>query len=304
MSDILPPLNALRAFTVAARHLSITKAAEELHVTPAAVSHQVKLLEEFVGAPLFIRLTRALKLTDRGQAALPVLSEGFDRLQKGAALLSERQNEDVLTVTTTPAFAAQWLVPRLADFQERHPEIKVRLEATISVVDLRRDGVDVGIRWGPGAYPGLDAQRLFDEEIFPVCSPRLLAGAHPLTSPHDLIHHTLLHASDGTGNITYADWRMWLNFAGATEVDWRKGPEFAHENMTVQAAVEGHGVALVVTSLVRDNLALGTLVKPFEQVLPTDFSYCLVTPRENREKPAVRAFQDWVLDKVSSIRSE
>ena len=303
MTEHLPPLNALRAFTVAARHLSFTKAAEELHVTPAAVSHQIKLLEEYTGTVLFRRLTRALKLTDAGQAALPLLSDGFEMLSKGAARLQDSQDLDVLTVTTTPAFAAQWLVPRMVDFQEAHPEIKVRMDASISVVDLRAEDIDMAIRWGAGDYPGHDSLHLFDEEIFPVCSPKLMAGKHPLKTPEDLVHHTLLHATDFAQNVTYADWRMWLNLVGATDVDWRKGPEFAFENMAVQAAVEGHGVALAITSLVRDNLAKGTLIKPFEQSIPTEFAYYLVTPKENLNKTAVQAFQAWLSEETDFIRT-
>ena len=299
MPTPLPPLNALRAFVVTAQHLSFTKAANELHVTPAAVSHQVKILEEFVGVPLFQRLTRAIRLTEQGQSALPILSEGFDLLAEGAKELYGTGDQNVLTVSATPSFAAQWLVPRLAEFQELNPEIKIRIDASVEIVNLRRDAVDVAIRWGSGDYPGHSSDRLFQDEVFPVCSPKLLTGLHPLKTPQDLVHHTLLHSGGVINNVSYAEWPMWLKLAGAEEVDWRKGPEFSVENMALQAAIEGHGVALINTSLVRDDLASGRLVQPFEEVMPTDFSYHLVIPDEYCSRPAIRAFREWLLVKIT-----
>jgi LysR family transcriptional regulator, glycine cleavage system transcriptional activator len=301
MSTHLPPLNALRAFVAAAHHLSFTRAAKELNVTPAAVSHQVKALEEFIGAPLFTRLTRALRLTDRGQAALPKLSEGFDLLADGAKLMAHEQDENVLIVTATPSFGGQWLVPRLIDFQDAYPDIKIRIDASVAIVDLRRDGIDVAIRWGSGEYPGHAADRLFEDEVFPVCSPKLMTGLHPLKTPQDLVHHTLLHSGGIISDVSYAEWPMWLELAGADQVDWRKGPEFSLENMAVQAAVEGHGVALVNTSLVRDELASGRLIQPFEEVIPTDFAYYLVVPNEYRDRLAISAFRTWLLQEVTPL---
>jgi len=295
MSRRLPPLNALRAFEAAARHLSFTKAAAELNVTPAAISHQIKALEEIVGAPLFKRLTRALALTKRGRDALPVLSEGFDLLDDAATLLTDTPDNDIFTVTTAPAFAAKWLVPRLDEFQEFNPGINVRIDASITLVDLRVDNIDVAIRYGSGDYPGHLAERLFDEEIFPVCSPKLMSGPHPLKRPEDLAHHILLHSGYAKTDRAYPEWRMWLKSAGAQDVDWRKGPEFSHENMTVQAALAGHGVALVNTSLVSDDLASGALVRPFALSLQTDFAYYLVIPTETVDRPAVSAFRKWLL---------
>jgi len=300
MSRRLPPLNSLRAFEAAARHLSFTKAATELNVTPAAVSHQIKALEENAGGPLFIRLTRALKLTERGRAALPLLSEGFDLLAEGAAVLTCGPGTDVFTITTAPAFAAKWLVPRLDDFRALSPGIKVRIDASIALVDLLRDGIDVAIRYGSGNYPGHSIDRLFEEEVFPVCSPKLMNGPHPPICPEDLVYHTLLHNSYAATDPTYPEWRMWLKSAGVTTVDWRQGPEFSLENMTVQAAIEGHGVALVNTTLVSDDLASGALVRPFELGIATGFAYYLVIPREIMDRPAVNIFRKWLLAAVCS----
>ncbi|NQU57440.1 MAG: transcriptional regulator GcvA [Rhodospirillales bacterium] len=295
MSRRLPPLNALRAFEAAARHLSFTKAAAELNVTPAAISHQVKALEEITGVPLFKRLTRALALSERGRAALPALSDGFDLLAEAATQLTDAQEIDVFTITTAPSFAARWLVPRLDEFQELHPDIKVRIDASLTLVDLRRDGVDVAIRYGLGDYPGHHAERLFEEEVFPVCSPKLMGGAHPLHTPEDLAHHTLLHSGSAVSDWAYPDWRMWLKSAGAADVDWRKGPEFSLEDMAVQAALAGHGVALVNTSLVSDDLASGALVRPFALGLQTNFAYYLVIPTQSTNRPPVMAFRKWLL---------
>jgi len=299
MSRRLPPLNSLRAFEVAARHMSFTRAALELNVTPAAVSHQIKALEDIIGAPLFVRLTRALRLTDRGRAALPVLSEGFDQLSEAAKIMTGGAEAGVFTISTAPAFAAKWLVARLDDFQELNPGIKVRIDASIALVDLRRDGVDVAIRYGGGIYPGHSTDRLSDEEVFPVCSPKLMNGPYPLNNPEDLDHHILLHAGYAASDPTYPEWRMWLKSAGVTKVDWRKGPEFSHESMAVQAAIEGHGVALVNTTLVRDDLASGTLVRPFDLGMPTSFAYYLVIPTETLDRPDISAFRRWLLDAIA-----
>ncbi len=300
MDRRLPPLNSLRAFEAAARHLSFTRAALELNVTPAAISHQIKALEDRLGAPLFVRLTRALRLTERGRAGLPMLSDGLDLLAGGVKKMTENPEIEVFTITSAPSFAAKWLVPRLDDFQERNPGIKVRIDASIGLVDLRRDGVDVAIRYGGGDYPGHSADRLFDEEVFPVCSPKLMAGPHPLKNPEDLVHHSLLHVGYTATDPSYPDWRMWLKSAGASNVDWRKGPEFSFENMAVQAALQGHGVALVNSTLVGDDLASGGLVRPFELGIVTDFAYYLVIPTGALERPAVDAFRRWLLGMACS----
>ena len=221
-------------------------------------------------------------------------------MSDGAALLKGPPDNEVFTITTAPSFAAKWLVPRLDNFQGLNPGIKIRIDATMELADMRRDGINVAIRYGSGDYPGHSSERLFEEEMFPVCSPKLLSGPHPLKKPEDLVHHTLLHAGYALDNPSYPYWRMWLTSAGVINVDWNKGPEFSLENMAVQTAVEGHGVALVNTSIVSDDLASGALVRPFELKLPTDFGYFLVIPSETIEQPAVSAFREGLLGEACS----
>lgn len=295
----LPPLNALRAFEAAARHLSFTKAAEELNVTPAAVSHQVKSLEDIAGGPLFKRLTRALKLTDRARTALPHLTEGLDRLEDGARLLNESRERNVLIVTTAPTFAAKWLVPHLDSFQQANPDLNLRIDATVAAVDLRRDEVDVAIRFGTGDYPGYRVDLLLNEEVFPVCSPALLDGAKDLT-PNDLSKFTLLHTSLAATTGFRVDWRMWLKTVGAKNVDWQRGPVFSDDTLTAQAALTGHGVALLNGAAVRDDLKEGRLVRPFDLSMESDFAYYLMSPLETTDDPAIDAFRNWILAEVRS----
>ena len=303
MARPLPPLNALRAFESAGRHLSFTKAAAELNVTPAAISHQVKALEELLEVPLFRRLTRALRLTDAGQAALPTLSQGFDKLAQGVGQMRAHCESGVLTISVSPSFGAMWLVPRLEHFRSRHPDIEIRIDGTDRLVDLARDNVDVALRYGPGGYNGVRIDWLFSQVNTPVCSPALLSGEHPLGQPDDLRHHTLLHVDWKDAEAT---WRMWLLAAGLHDIDPTRGPRFTEENMAVQAAFDGHGVALIGDILVADHLAAGRLVRPFDPSLstPLTFSYYLLSAKDSAEQPKVAAFRDWLLEEARALRPE
>ncbi len=296
----LPPLNALRAFEAAGRHLSFTKAAEELHVTPAAVSQQVRGLEDQLGISLFRRLTRALLLTDAGQAALPLLGEGFERLAAATEQMRNHEAGAPLTVSAAPSFAAKWLVQRLHRFQERHPEIAIRIDATNNIADFGRDNVDVAIRFGLGNYPGFRADRLMDEEMCVVCGPRLLNGPQPLRLPTDLIRHTLVHVDWGPQEEPQPDWEMWLRAAGIEGVDTTKGPVFTSEIMASQAAIDGHGVALVNRSIAEQDIADGRLIQPFALTLKTNFAIFLVCPERTAETPKIAAFRDWLLEEVTT----
>jgi LysR family glycine cleavage system transcriptional activator len=301
MARNLPPLNSLRAFEAAARHLSFTKAAEELHVTPAAISHQIKALEELLGVPLFRRLTRALRLTQAGQAALPPLRDGFDKLADAVDLLRAHEESGAITVSLDPSFAAKWLVPRLDRFRAVHPDLDVRLDATEKLVDFQRDNVDLAIRYGGGNYPGLEAERLLSEEIFPVCSPKLLKGPEPLAQPGDLRRHTLIHLEWDSEDVTAPNWRMWLLAAGIHDIDFTRGPVFSMTSLALQAAIEGQGVALASSFLVADDLAAGRLVAPFDLSVcdPLDFAYHIVVPKRTADLPKVVAFKTWLLDEIA-----
>ena len=290
----MPSLLALRAFEAAARNRSLTAAARELHVTPAAISHRVKDLEADLGFPLLHRGQRQTLPTDRAAVALPLLTAAFEQLGEAVRLLRIDTGSRVLTISVGPTFASTWLVRRLGDFKRAHPDIRVRIDTTDAKADFRHDGVDVGIRFGPGEQPGLVSTRLFAEAIYPVCSPKLVAeGA--MDHPDDLARHTLLHVDWTLGQGETYDWEMWLRAAGATVVDGQGGETFSHTSLALQAAIEGQGVALGSDSVAGDYLADGRLVRPFELSLPMALSYHLVYPPENAGLPKVRAFRDWVL---------
>ncbi len=302
MARRLPPLNGLRAFEASARYLSFTKAAEELNVTPAAVSQQVKSLEEYFGVQLFKRLTRALMLTDSGQLVLPILQEGFDKLAEADRILRNRRDDRILTVSVAPSFGAKWLVPRLERFRRAHPDYDIRIDATDTPADFKRDSVDIALRYGLGEYPGLVSECLLTEVGVPVCSPRLLEGEHPLRTPADLRHHTLLHIQWKMESDAAPNWRMWLRAAGYGDIDADRGPRFSMESMAIQAAVDGQGVALISTALIEDDIAGGRLIQPFTEEInhETRFCYFLVYPEAHLQRPKVAAFRDWVGKEVEN----
>lgn len=296
----LPSLNALRAFEAAARHLSFTSAAAELHVTPAAIGHQIKTLEADLGAPLFVRLNRALELTEAGQVLLPVASDAFARLSDGLETFYRRNAARPLTVSVEPSFGAKWLLRRLDRFREHHPGIDIRIDATGRVVDFAREQVDVAIRYGSGNYPGLRVECLFEEQVVPVCSPALVQGPHPLRRPEDLRHHRLLRREWSPRYPTWPDWEMWLKAAGLEDIPLSRGPEFTGESESLlhQAAVEAQGVALASSVLVADDLAAGRLIKPFDVTFPVSFCYFVVCPKATADAPKIRAFREWILGEV------
>jgi LysR family transcriptional regulator, glycine cleavage system transcriptional activator len=287
---MLPSLNAARAFEAAARHLSFTRAAAELHVTQAAVSHQVKALESQLSLRLFRRAPRRLLLTDEGQAYAQELSAIFARLAEATARLRAPDARRTLTISVLPSFAARWLVPRLGRFTARHPEIDVRVAPENAPADFARGDVDMGIRFGTGRYPGLRTDRLFGDEIFPVCSPRLLRR---LRRPADLRRHVLLH------DERHDDWRGWLAAARVTGVDPARGPIFTDASMLVSAAVAGQGVAMARRVLAEDELAAGRLVRPFALALPSERAYYVVSPRATAAQPKIAAFREWLRDEAA-----
>ncbi len=285
----LPPLNALKAFEAAARHESFTRAAEELCVTQGAVSHQVKALEAELGMKLFNRERQRLAITDAGRAYLVVVRDAFDRIASGTERLLQRQSGGALTVSTSPNFAAKWLVHRMGRFAEAHPEIDLRVSASLQHVDFAREDIDLAIRHGDGTAPGLHVTRLCVEQLFPVCSPKLLGGRGPLRTPAELGRFQLLHVNDRQG------WSQWLDFAGVTGVDPSRGPVLNQASMAIDAAVDGQGVALARTALAAWDLIGGRLVRPFAMAMPVAFAYWIVCPRATAKLPKIAAFSDWLL---------
>lgn len=295
MARRLPPLNTLKAFESAAKNLSFTKAAEELHVTQAAISHQIKSLEDSLGVQLFRRLNRALLLTEEGQLLLPAVREALQILSNAVERLARHDASGPLTVSVLPSFATEWLVPRMSRFRQAHPEIELRVQATYEHVDFDRDDVDVALTFWIEQYPNLASERLMTEELFPVCSPRLIKeGSHPLKTPEDLKYHTLLHDDMRT------NWKMWLQAAGVTGVDPERGPRFDASYLVQQAAIEGQGVALGRSALVKDALKQGLLVRPFNLSLPGDYAYYFVCPKHAFDRPKVKAFREWLQKEVTA----
>jgi len=294
MARRLPPLNALRTFEAGARHLSFTKAAGELHVTQAAVSHQVKLLEEDLGVSLFRRMTRKLALTEEGRALMRVAGEALDAIAGEAARLREAPGGRTLSLSLIPTFGVKWLAQRLGRFWAQHPEIELRLHHSIHRADFARDDVDAAVRWGGGAWPGVEAVYLMRAGLVPVCSPALLEGAYPLCAPADLRHHTLLHHDD------FVEWTQWLALAGAHDVEARRGPVIDDPSILHQAAIDGQGVALESENLIRADLEAGCLVKPFDIDLDRDNAYYLVAPPRAFERPNVQAFRDFLLAELAA----
>lgn len=303
----LPPLNALRAFEAAARHLSFKNAARELHVTPGAVSHQVKLLEEHLGVALFRRLTRALELTPEAQALLPKVQEGLGALSQAVERVRAGSGEGALTVIAPPNFAARWLIPRLGGFTGAHPDLELHLASRPAMIDGRADGIPLPpadaresaplamVRFGDGRYPGARVDEVFSAAYVPVCSPKLLEGEHPLHTPYDLRFHTLLHDDTVLEEGARPSWADWLQSVGVEGVDTSRGPHFSDASLALEAALEGMGVALAMKPLVHGDVEAGRLVLPFDIAAPASYSYYLVTPENGQASGAVAAFRDWLL---------
>lgn len=289
----LPPLNALRAFEAAARHLNFSRAADELSVTPGAVSQQIQNLEDYVGAALFKRTPKGLLLTDAAQTALPALREAFDRLAEAASLLTAAVDGRRLTLTAAPSFAAKWLVPRLGKFEDAHPQVDVWLSAGIDLVDLTAGEVDLAIRYGAGRYPGMEVRRLMSETVIPVASPELMA-TNPISQPSDLARHVLLHDGSPEPDDSCPDWTMWLAARGVKGVDGTRGPRFNQSSLVIEAAANGRGVALAKRTLAQADLDAGRLVAPLQDQTAVDFAYYLVHPKAKGRLPQVKAFIGWI----------
>ena len=289
MTVSLPSLNGLRAFEAAARHMSFTKAAEELNVTQTAVSHQIRRLEAELGVHLFLRLAEGLALSEEGQAYLPGIRAAFQELRYSTEQLLEGRHKSVLTISTLVSVASKWLLPRLPSFQQAFADIDVRISASTELVDFRKGTIDAAIRYGRGDWKGLQADFLMSDEIFPVCSPAL---AKTLSTPADLARHTMLQVS----GVTATDWSTWLSAAGQP-LQLAEGPRLTFDlaMMAVQAAVDGQGVCIGRSTYVEDDLRTGRLVVPFDLRLKDQLGFYLVTPRETAQVKKIVAFRAWLL---------
>lgn len=297
MLENFPGLRSLRAFDAAARHLSFTRAAEDMGVTPAAISNQIKDMEEQLGFDLFIRTSRSMRLTREGEILHVAATESLETLAKALHRIKRLENRNQIRVSSTPSVAAKWLVPRLDGFLSAFPSADVRIDVSNTLVDFDRDDVDVAIRFGAGKYPGLRADLLFQDSLSPVCSPSLITKERPLEVPKDLLRHTLIHLDWQASGSPWPNWRMWMQAAGIKEFDDKRGLHFGQTSLTIQAAIDGQGVALGDSNLVADDLAAGRLVKPFELSLkaPDAFSYFVITRLNTGDAPLVDAFRDWCL---------
>lgn len=299
MTRRIYPLNSLRAFEASARHLSFVKAAEELYVTPAAVSHQVKKLEEYLSMPLFRRLPHELLLEERGKILMSELREVFLRLDKTMerALASDPRN--TLTISADPMFTVKLLVPWLYKFNALHPDINVRISSSFGEIDFQRDDFDAAILFGRGKYPGLKAVKLFEESVTPMCNPRSLEGRSyaPLQNLEDLSNHVLLH-DDSLSKLDPAspNWASWLKSAGAEHVDTSQGPHFSQPDHALQAAIDGAGVVLGWRCLAANDIAAGRLEQPFNLALPLGLAFHLVYPEAYADKPELTTFRDWLME--------
>jgi LysR family glycine cleavage system transcriptional activator len=300
MSRKIPPLNPLRAFEVAARHLSFTRAAEELFVTAAAVSHQIKTLEESLGVTLFVRQPKSLQLTEAGKAYLPGVQQAFKQLAEATHQLHLRGNPSTLRVNVPPTFALKWLIPRMDRFMKAHPEIDLKVSTSNHSIDFSRDEFDLAVRYGRGVYAGMKSELCLSVEVFPVCSPALMKGAHPLRVPDDLRFHTLLHDESTYADSSNPTWADWLRLAGVEGIDSTRGPSFWPSHLVINAAIDGLGVALAKKAWVEMDLAEGRLVRPFDISLPVEFGYYVVYPEERVDNLQIMTFVEWIRSEVAA----
>ncbi len=292
MARKLPPLHSLRAFEAAARHLSFTRAADELFVTQAAISHQVRGLEDYLCHSLFKRLPRNLTLTAQGAALMPVLADAFDDMANAIVSLKQEKVGSLLNVRLASYFAAKWLSPRLEEFRRLHSEIDLCLFHAHNAVDFEREDIDLAVTYGRGDWQGVESTALLTLDFFPVASPAWLANNGPLVKPEELLNATLLH------DTSPYYWNGWLRQAGVKGINNQRGITIDDTNVLIQAAIDGQGVTLGSSLFVEDHLASGLLVTVFEETLTTDYSYYVVCPKAHLQRADVRAFKEWLLSQV------
>jgi len=297
-----PPLNSLRAFEATARHLSFQNAAEELSVTPGAISQQIKKLEDILQTPLFHRNNRAVTLTKAGRVLQPDLSRGFESLDDAVQQLKQSAEHQHITVSMTPSFAAKWLVPRLEKWTAQQPDVDVRISASLGLANFGPDGVDLGVRFGSGNYDGLTSALLLKESFVVVCSPIFIDGSKQIKTPEDLHDHTLIHVS-GPQGTPGTDWQEWLKSAGVDGIDTSRGLVFDDTAVAILAAIGGQGVLLSRRALVEDDITADRLALPFDLDLPLEFAWRIVAPEGKLKRPEVCAFRDWLLSEAQSDKT-
>lgn len=297
------PLNALRVFEASARNLSFVKASEELSVTPAAVSHQVKALEEYLGLSLFRRKSRGLLLTEAGQLLLSDLGEVFLRLDKAMERVIDSDSQGTLTLSVAPTFAVMWLIPRLQKFYALHADIDIRISTGLGLVDFQRDDFDAAIRLGDGQWAGLEAIKLCDESVTPMCSPQLLKGPNAIKCPDDLAKHVLLHNHSMDYDPQAPTWETWLDTAGAKGVDASRGTHFSLPDHGLQASIDGGGVVLGWQFLAAKDVAAGRVVAPFDVTLPLGSSFYLAYPQAHSRRPNIVALREWLMRELAEPAS-
>jgi len=304
MHKPMPPLNALRAFEAAARHLSLTKAAHELHVTAGALSHQIRGLEDHLGQKLFERQVRSIALTQAGKQLYPGLQTGFIHIRDAVAGLSDPADARVLVISTPPGFTAKWLAPRLYRFSSAYPEIDARVSSSLSNADFTTDGVDVAVRnllIDAASDPDLVVEKLIDLSIVPVCSPRLIEAHGPFTAPHQLKGLPLIHDETLAGRAALPTWADWFRAAGVDGVDVSRGLRFNSADHALDATVEGAGVLLAHDVLAYDDLRTGRLAIPFALTLRSRRAYHFVCPNSRQHHPKVQAFRAWIRQEVDAL---
>lgn len=296
MKRSLLPLNALRAFDAAARHMSFKHAADDLSVTPAAISQQIRSLEDFLGVELFRRTNRSLILTEAAQLSLAPLKEGFEKMESAVDILTDSKSSTVIKVSVSPSFASKWLVPRLASYYARRPDAIVKISATMQVTDFQADDMDIAIRYGLGNYEGLHSEEILRETIFPVCSPNLLEGK--AATPCAVLEHTLIHDDSTVEDESAMSWAMWLKAAGVKAPDGMPALHFNTHALAIEAAVAGRGIALARSAIAQEDIKAGRLIKPFGEEVPINFAHHIVCPKEKLKNERVQDFIDWIWEEV------
>ena len=301
MNRQMPGTRALTTFEAAARHLNFTRAADEVGLTPAAVSYQIKEIEDQLGIVLFHRTSRTIRLTPAGRLLFEAATDALETLRQALGKARKlSRGEQMLRVTADPVFGGKWLLPRVENFRKANPDIELRFDVSSRLRDFEVDDVDVGVRFGLGKYPGLTTVRLFDNMIVPVCSPTLLRTARPLQKPADLAHHTLAHIHWSQPGLVWPNWSMWMAAAGVDDFDDSRCVVFYESSQVIQAALAGSAVGLVDFAMVAQDLSEGRLVRPFELGIkvPPEFGYFLVYPEASAADPRIVAFHEWIVAQV------